>query len=289
MARKIGDRVGMMTIISREGYKEYPSGKVILYKCLCDCGNEVIKTTSNLSTQKSCGCLKTKREDFTGRKVGKLAVQSKVSSEGKFDTWLCRCDCGNEVTKTSVYLRVYKGSCGCDNPRNTTHKHTVDRKHSPEYSVWNSMVGRCERPNTDAYEMYGKRGISVCDRWSPTKGGSFENFLEDMGERPEGFTLDRIDNNGNYEKDNCRWTTISVQGFNQSRRVTNKSGRTGVHWNKQLGKWESYITKDRNKIGLGYYSLFEEAVKARECAELKYFGWVKEITDREGQWKNMKL
>lgn len=275
-SRESGSRLGMLTILGKEGYREYSSGRVLLYRVRCDCGEEVILTTSNLSSAKSCGCLRTKREDFLGKTVGSLVVKKKISSEGIYDLWLCECACGREVEKTSQSLRKYKGSCGCRNKRNNTHGHTKGGRHSKEYSVWNSMVSRCERYTSEAYKDYGGRGVSVCSRWSPTKGGSFENFLEDMGERPKGTTLDRIDNDGNYCKKNCRWTTQSVQSFNQRLRNTNTSGRTGVCWNKNLNKWESYITKDRKKIGLGYYSNLEDAVGARKVAEIKYFGWVKE-------------
>lgn len=275
-SRQVGDRIGMLTVLSKEGYKEYKSCRVALYRCLCDCGNEIVKTSSNLSTQKSCGCLRTKREDLTGKVFGKLTVDRFHSSGKRADNWLCRCECGREVVKSATYLRVYKGSCGCDNSGRIKHGHAVGGKHSPEYSVWSTMVGRCTRETDSAYQFYGAKGITLCDRWDPKKGGSFENFLEDMGERPDGTSIDRIDTNGNYEPSNCRWATDSIQGFNQNRRSTNKSGRTGVCWNKTHLKWEAYITKDRKKIGLGFYSKLEDAIRAREQGELKYFGWIKE-------------
>lgn len=275
-SRQVGDRIGMLTVLEKVGHKLYPSGRVGLYKCRCDCGNIVVKTSSNLSSQKSCGCIKTKREDFKHRVVGKLTVLSLHNRGSKTDTWMCRCSCGKEVVKSSTYLRRGKGSCGCDVAGRIKHGHTTGKKHSPEYTVWNAMIGRCTRVTDSCYPEYGGRGITVCDRWNPLAGGSFENFLEDMGKRPEGYSLDRINTNGNYTPENCRWTTLSVQGFNQNKRSTNKSGRTGVCWSKTHSKWEAYITKDRKKIGLGLYSDKSEAIKAREKGELLYFGWVKE-------------
>ena len=98
-----------------------------------------------------------------------------------------------------------------------------------------------------------------------------------MGECPEGMTLDRWpDKAGNYEAGNVRWATNSEQGFNQKRRSTNKSGRTGVHWDKVKEKWVARITFQLKEIFIGYFSEFEDAVKAREEAELKYFGENKE-------------
>ena len=84
------------------------------------------------------------------------------------------------------------------------------------------MLSRCNNSNNTAYEYYGERGITVCDSWNPLEGGSFENFLEDMGEREVGLTLDRIDVNGNYCKENCRWADWSTQMLNRRCSKLNK-------------------------------------------------------------------
>ncbi|MCK4525923.1 hypothetical protein KAW18_01025 [candidate division WOR-3 bacterium] len=103
-----------------------------------------------------------------------------------------------------------------------THGHTKNGKRSPEYRCWEQMKARCQNSNNISYENYGGRGISICERWH-----SFENFYEDMGDKPEGLTLERKNNNGNYEPGNCQWTTWKEQNNN---RRPNSSGRVKQRW-----------------------------------------------------------
>ena len=90
--------------------------------------------------------------------------------------------------------------------------------HTPIYSIWTGMVARCSNRRHTQWKDYGGRGITVCDRWNPKAGGSFANFLADMGERSEGLSVDRIDNDGNYEPGNCRWATAQQQNSNRRSR-----------------------------------------------------------------------
>lgn len=127
---------------------------------------------------------------------------------------------------------------------------------TPTYHCWNSMLQRCSNKKDTAYHHYGGRGIKVCDRWQ----NSFENFYEDMGQRPEGLTIDRINNEGNYEPSNCRWASMQVQGLNQRRFKTNTSGFTGVY--KSGKKWLASITIDDKLVRLGIWDTPEKANRA---------------------------
>lgn len=126
--------------------------------------------------------------------------------------WDCRCICGNTTWADQYKLLAGRTkSCGCLRRENldrgnVLHGHLKGKIPSRTYTSWSSMITRCNNPNVDNYKYYGGRGICVCERWNV-----FTNFLEDMGERPIGRTLDRIDNEGNYEPGNCQWSDQSTQ------------------------------------------------------------------------------
>ena len=150
--------------------------------------------------------------DLTGQRYGRLVVQSLHTMEKGRSVWKCLCDCGNKaIVKAGNLRRNSTKSCGCyrrENSAKQARTHGMTR--SPTYLTWVSMLQRCENPEATSYEFYGAIGIKVCEAWH-----TFESFLEDMGERPKGRTLDRKNPYGHYEPSNCRWATSKEQGENK--------------------------------------------------------------------------
>lgn len=142
--------------------------------------------------------------DFTGQVFGILHVLERAPPAGKHIKWRCRCDCGTVSDFFATNLaRGLSQSCGCVRVH-----HMTD---TPEHRAWQGMFDRCNNPNSHGYKDWGGRGITICDRWR----NSFRDFLADMGPRPSPqHSIDRKDNNGNYEPSNCRWATKAQQSRN---------------------------------------------------------------------------
>lgn len=184
--------------------------------------------------------------EMSGQKFGKLTVtwQHGFSQNGEAQ-WDCVCECGNEAVVTGSALRKGRTqSCGCQRAlavrmngrRNATHGHTkAGVPISRTYNTWKSMLSRCEYKRSTSYKYYGAKGVTVCERWK-----SFQNFLDDMGERPEGMSLDRKDSLLGYSPENCKWSTdleqqnnkssnILIEAFGKTQTIAQWSRETGIH------------------------------------------------------------
>lgn len=247
----VGQRFGRLLVISDAG----STGKGWAWNCLCDCGRivQLMQFKLKAGYNRSCGCLIRQRrrsENITGVRFGRLTAITRFHArpDGKAE-WVCRCNCGNYAVVLATRLRRgYIRSCGClgrDTTAQRNRKHGLAK--SPEHVIWLAIKQRCFNSNCQAYSYYGGRGITMCERWSK----SFAAFLEDMGPRPSRYhEIDRINNNGNYEPDNCRWATRIDQANNKRNSVFlvfNGRRQTAIQWSRELGISRSTIDNRRRK------------------------------------------
>lgn len=210
-----GQTFGKLHVIKRVGTRDGQP----LWECMCGCGNKCEATSHDFRNgKKNCGCVPGRKKDITGQKFGKLTAVRFIESDVPNEVlWLCKCDCGNEIIKTARQLR--EGTYPLCKECRKTRKVHVNRKNQGKsgtrlYSIWSGMKRRCYDNRADSYKNYGQRGIKVCDEWM-----EFENFEKwaNLSGYSNDLSLDRIDNDGNYEPSNCRWADDETQRNNTRR------------------------------------------------------------------------
>lgn len=249
-----GQKIGRLTVLERVGSSCPPK-----WRCVCECGKECVKSSTFLRSSEvpSCGCYtsevtsKSRLDDITGKRYGRLTVIKRVPSNG-LTKWLCRCDCGNEIEALGNNLkRGHTISCGCyrDESRvkvKTIHGYT----HTRAYGVWSKIKGRCYQKNNPSYPRYGGRGIGMCDEWRDNPEAfikwAYENGYRDDAKYGE-CTVDRIDNNKGYSPDNCRIANEKTQANNRrTNRYIEHNGES-----KTMAQWSDIY--DLNPMTVRYY------------------------------------
>jgi hypothetical protein len=233
-----GKKFGRLSIISRADNSKAGKSR---WNCQCECGNYVTVLGASLirGVTLSCGCyhdevMHETSLDLIGSKFARLTVIGKVyTGRNNWLKWKCICDCGNIVeVKTDALKSGKTKSCGCYNLDRIT-KHGMYK--TREFSIWRCIKDRCYNSNKDSYKYYGGRGITMSDEWK----NSFMNFYRDMGKSPTHLhSIDRIDVNDNYSKDNCRWATPKQQANNTTRNIKIKymgETRTLKQWAEAIG------------------------------------------------------
>lgn len=188
-------------------------------------------------------------KDLTGKKINRMFILEFAFTRKTKRFWKCKCDCGNiKYVDTNQLISGATKSCGCyrkEKMDRTTHGEGSRGKITREYSAWSKMKRRCSEDGYRA-RRYKDRGIKVCDRWA----NSYENFLADMGRAPEGYTLDRIDNNKGYEPSNCRWASMKEQSNNRNnnRVITyNSVSKTLSQWAETIKRSPSTLSEALSK------------------------------------------
>lgn len=259
-----GKKFGRLTVIRRvENRPRSPSGKAgnTRYECKCECGKTVVVDGGSLNSGviKSCGCLKAEYasklnfKDLTGQKFGRLTVIERDSRTGECVYWKCKCECGNEIVVPSGSLiSGHTKSCGCFSRESAAIRLT---KWAPDelpiIKRFHGMTTRCYNKNNPRYPNYGGRGIVVCDEWlkDPRK---FVDWAKSHGFRQD-LSIDRIDVNGPYSPDNCRWADIYTQASNKQRSSS-----------IQISKVKHLISKWAEETGQSYESLFDRLTSSHE-------------------------
>jgi len=331
-----GQKYGRLTVVEYVGKDKHNTA---MWRCKCDCGNDIIVTSHRLRSgnTKSCGCLLKEIQDLRGKKFGKLTAIEPVGKRWAHTLWRCQCECGKVIETTIGELKRGKSSCGCANRTHaeamkekridisgmkfsrltaieyieygphrykwecrcecgkTTYANSCDllsgnkkscgclkadknkaRGHHCDkrlVSIYHGMKRRCYNRNDLDYADYGGRGIKICEDWLDRENGKFR-FIQWAMENgySSNLSIDRIDVNGDYSPDNCRWADAKLQARN--RRARNDIGVPGIRKTKDGQKYEVRIGVDYKRINVGRFDSIDEAIQARYTAEIEYYGQI---------------
>ena len=284
---EIGDVYGNLTVVS-EPYKIESEKYAYFVDCACSCGSGVKRyrkvslTKSNRPTR-SCGCLQklSTQNNITPLVVGEVFGRLTIEADDRFENGRrfvkTLCSCGNSyIGRYDLIKSGHTTSCGCayEYTRQVNLKHGMTK--TPTYRSWQAMKERCRNPKSPGFENYGGRGITYDLRWE-----KFENFFADMGERPELHDLDRVNVDGNYCKENCRWADRTIQTFNKRKLEGKTSDYFGVCYDKGKALWHARLHYYKELVLNSYFMFEEEAAKAYDEACFKYYGVRKNFPDEK--------
>lgn len=235
-----GQKFGKWTVVEK---RRNPSGGSTMWLCKCECGTEQVVRGKDLRKGKTTQCEHCARKapkpyvpiDMAGRHFGKWTVVDRVRRN---EIWLCRCDCGRMRQVTRSDLESGK-STQCIHCGGNGYKHGMRRTRL--YKIWANMLSRCKNPNERCYKHYGGRGVVVCDEWNDS--AQFVKWAQENGYN-DNLTIERIDNNGNYEPSNCTWIRPERQSYNRrnNHHVTiNGKTKLLVEWAQESGVSYSLI------------------------------------------------
>ena len=271
---RTGKVYGRLTVLKRSRNDKF--GKV-KWLCRCECGKEVVVVGDNLrrGNTTSCGCynklmiresFRKKREenlnvkgvqDLSGKKYGLFTVLSRSENDNGHAAWLCRCECGIEKVVIGSFLKKgHTKSCGCAtgemiSQSKIKHGHSSKGKRTPTYATWIYMIQKCTNPNHKQYKDYGEKGVRISERWL-----DFNNFLEDMGKKPDGLSLKRINKAKGYFKENCIWMeqrkstqTTNAPEMNQRMLTCYGVTKSQSEWEREWGVTHEQMEQYLSKLG----------------------------------------
>lgn len=255
MSKRIKDLTGMrfgkLTVMCLDENKT-DKWHSTFWKCKCDCGNTVTARGNNLRQgfKKSCGCIK--ENDLTGKQFGRLYVCKRIRRNGRNNVYLCKCDCGNYTEVLQSNLTQGKStSCGCYQKELASQRFSKHGKRNTRlYVIYHNMKSRCYNKNNKRYNCYGGNGIEVCQEWLD----DFMNFYNWSMENgySDDLSIDRIDVNGNYEPENCRWATQEQQSNNQRKTIFIEicgQKKSLKQWTNLMGwKYGRYVARNRRGV-----------------------------------------